>query len=288
MKTVSRTLDWSKLGLGTGTLASLGRAASTAEADRLVSSMVELGIRVIDTADAYGSGDCEYLLGRVIRGRRDSVTLVTKAGYRYSNLKGPLRCLNQIVKKLKQRFGPGQCFDPGYLEKCAEQSLTRLRAGHLDAFLLHNPAVSDIESGAVQAALQRIKDKGKAVAVGICSNNLRVLERAAMMEGIDVVQTPAALDLASQLRPLWQCFHDRGIHIIGNHVFNPACLSRPGIRHEQLMRASAALMPAPATILCGTRKPSHLAQSNSWARAPLAEDEALALAASLASPPAEA
>jgi aryl-alcohol dehydrogenase-like predicted oxidoreductase len=267
-------------------MASLGRAISIRQADSLISRMVELGIRVIDTADAYGSGDCEYLLGKVLQGRREHFTLATKAGYCHSNLKGPLRCLNQFVKKLKQRTGPRHCFEAGYLTRCVEQSLERLRTDHLEAFLLHNPALHDIQSDATLDVLQRIKASGKTLAVGICSSNMRVLEEAVHMAGIDVVQTPASLDLAKSMSALWKAFNDRGVHIIGNHVYNPACLSRPEATHELLMRASASLIPASATILCGTRNPSHLAQSNLWAESPLNEDEARALAESFRSPSA--
>jgi aryl-alcohol dehydrogenase-like predicted oxidoreductase len=276
--------QWTKVGLGTGTLASLGRAISTSQADRLISSMADLGIRVIDTADAYGSGDCEHLLGKVLPGRRENFTLATKAGYRHANLKGPFRCLNQFFKKLKQRTGPSQCFDAEYLTMCVEQSLERLKTDYLDAFLLHNPSLHDIQEDVTLSVLQRIKSTGKALTVGISSSDLRVLTEAVRMEGIDVVQTPASLDLAERLSPIWKAFHGQGIHIIGNHVFNPACLSRPGASHEPLMRASAALLPASATILCGTRNPSHLAQSNLWAQSPMGEDEARSLAEGFASP----
>jgi aryl-alcohol dehydrogenase-like predicted oxidoreductase len=272
------TPHWTKLGLGTGTMASLGRAISTSQADRLISTMVELGIRVIDTADAYGSGDCEYLLGKVLHGRREHFTLATKAGYRHSNLKGPLRYLNQFGKKLKQRTGPSQCFDADYLTKCVEASLFRLKTDYLDAFLLHNPSHDVLLADATLEVLQRIKLTGKALTVGICSSDMRVLTHASTMEGIDVVQTPASLDLANRMSPLWKQFLKRGIHIIGNHVYNPACLSQMGSTHEMLMRGSAAIMPNSATILCGTRHTKHLAQSNLWAHSPISNDEGRALA----------
>ena len=274
----SQPLQWSKLGLGTGTMASLGRAISVSQADLLVSTMADLGIKVIDTADAYGSGDCEYLLGRVLHGRRDQFILTTKAGYRHSNLKGPLRCLNQFAKKLKQRTGPSQCFAGAYLISCVEESLFRLKTDYLDAFLLHNPSLHDIQADATLNVLQRIRLSGKALSVGICSNDMRVLTYASTMEGVDVVQTPASLDIANRMSPLWEQFLKRGIHIIGNHIYNPACLSQMGFTHDVLMRGSAALIPSCATILCGTRHTKHLTQSNLWAHSPMSNDEARALA----------
>jgi hypothetical protein len=76
------------------------------------------------------------------------------------------------------------------------------------------------------------------------------------------------------MRPLWRECEARRIHVIGNHVFDPAGLGLPGMTHEKLMRGSSTLLPGHATILCGTRNPSHLRQANEWAHHPLSEADA--------------
>lgn len=275
--------EWSKLGLGTGTLASLGRATPVSEVHGLLESMIDLGMTVIDTADSYGSGDCECLLGKVIRGRRESFTLVTKAGYRLSNLRGPLRPLNQFVKKGLQRLGHRQLFDPGYLGKCLEHSLSRLGMEQVDAFLLHDPPLAAVsDDSVIQACVDLIKS-GKTTLTGISSGDPEVLKRAIESEAFGVIQTPANLKAAAAMQPIWRECEARRIHVIGNHIFDPACLHLPGMTHEQLMRGSSALLPGNSTILCGTRNPAHLRQANEWANHPLSASEAEHLAQMLAS-----
>jgi aryl-alcohol dehydrogenase-like predicted oxidoreductase len=264
---------WSKLGFGTGTLASLGRAAAASEVEILLETMLGIGATVIDTADSYGSGDCEYLLGKVLRGRRESFTLVTKAGYRLSNLRGPLRPLNQFVKKGIQRLGYRQHFESSYLRKCLDHSLSRLGMEQVDAFLLHDPPLESVrDESVIQTCVDLIKS-GKTNLTGISSGDLEVL-RSAIESGVfRVIQTPASLKSAVALRPIWQECESRGIHVIGNHVFDPACLDFPGMTHEKLMRGSSALLPKSSTILCGTRNSAHLHQANEWAKNPFSKTE---------------
>lgn len=264
-----------RLGLGTGTLASLGRSASLAEVGRLLDAMESHGLRIIDTADSYGSGDCERLLGRALRGRKHGFQVITKAGYRHANLPGPLRHFNQFAKKIMQKTGARQRFDAGYLESCAAESLKRLGVDHVHAFLLHDPTLEAVQLPSTAQSLQRIKQQGKATATGISSGDPAVLD-AALQAGIcDVVECPAHLRVAADLLGIWDhCARD-GIHVIGNHVYAPDCLSLPGEDHESLMRASAALLPRDATILCGTRNPGHLLQSLQWAQNPMDRDEAV-------------
>jgi aryl-alcohol dehydrogenase-like predicted oxidoreductase len=236
--------------------------------------MTGIGMTVIDTADSYGSGDCECLLGKVLRGRRESFTLVTKAGYRHSNLRGPLRPLNQFVKKGLQRLGYRQLFESGYLRNCLEQSLSRLGVGQIDAFLLHDPPLAVVNDDSVIRTCVDMSKSGKTTLTGISSGDPEVLKRALDSGAFGVIQTPANLKAAAVMRPLWLECESRGIHVIGNHVFDPACLDLAGMTHEKLMRGSSALLPVQSTILSGTRNPAHLRQANEWANNPLSKAEA--------------
>lgn len=271
------SVSWPKLGLGTGTLASLGRASSLAEVEKLIGVMVGAGITLIDTADSYGSGDCEILLGKAMKVRRQEFSVVSKAGYRLSNLPGPFRPLNQFIKKAKQRIGCKSCHEPDYLVRCLEDSLRRLRTDHVDAFLLHDPPLEAI-SQAVIGACEGMRQSGKALLTGISSDNPAVLHAAISSGAFDVIQTPASLEVAAEMRPIWEGCKSAEIHVIANHVFAPGCLTHPEMNHETLMRASVALLPPTATILCGTRNHSHLVEAARWATDPLPEAEAMRLA----------
>jgi pyridoxine 4-dehydrogenase len=270
--------SWSKLGLGTGTLASLGRAATLSTVNLLLNGMAECGANVIDTADSYGSGDCEILLGKALSGRRTSFKLVTKAGYRLSNLGGPLRPLNQFIKKGLHRLGHGRDFRPAYLAKCLDDSLQRLRTERVDAFLLHDIPLEAVTDPEIHELCRRLKQSGKTARVGLSSDNHQII-RAAIGAGVfDVIQTPANLLAAMDLQLVWEECDVHGIQVVGNHVFSPATLAQPGMSRETIMRACAALMPASATILCGTRNQSHFTETFQWASDPLSHEEARALA----------
>lgn len=267
------TRVWSRTGLGTGNLASFGRAASQPEIAKLLHSMLDSGVSVIDTADTYGSGDCERLLGRSLKGIRDSFVLITKAGYRLCNLPPPLTPLNQFLKKGIHRMGHRQLFETTYIKKCIDHSLARLRVQQVDAFLLHDPPMAAVsDDDVIQTCVDLIKS-GKAALTGISSGDSEVIRKAISSGAFGVIQTPASLKAAAVMRPLWLECEVRGIHVIGNHVFDPACLGFPGMTHEKLMRGSSALLPASSTILCGTRNPAHLRQADEWVMTPLAKAE---------------
>lgn len=240
--------------------------------------MLEHGLRTIDTADTYGSGDCERLLGKVLRGRQQAFTLITKAGYRHSNLPGPLRPLNQFAKKGLQILGLRQLFTPAYLSKCLDHSLQRLGADSVDAFLLHDPPLEIVKNEEVMRLFDSLKRAGKTRTTGVSSGDPEVLNAAISAGVFEVIQTPASLKVATAIRSLWRECESRRIQVIGGHIFAPSCFGTPGVTHETLMRGSAALLPESAVILCGTRKPSHLKQTLDWALSPLPEDEAERLA----------
>jgi pyridoxine 4-dehydrogenase len=281
-KTSSESI-WGRLGLGTGTLASLGRAAPLAEVISLLDAMEQLGIRTIDTADSYGSGDCEYLLSKALAGRRESFRIITKAGHRHGNLRGALRPLNQFIKKALNRAGLRQCFEIPYLTRCLDESLRRLKTERVEAFLLHDPPASVIASTSVSEFFALIKQQGKAAVTGVSSCDPEVLRIAVECGFCDMIENQANLRTAPTVSPIWKSCMERGIHVVGNYVYDPYCLRLPLMRYELLMRASAALLPADATILCGTRNPAHLRQSWKWSHDPLPHDEALRLCAIAAS-----
>jgi pyridoxine 4-dehydrogenase len=265
----SPRISWSRLGLGTGTLASLGRASSIEDVEKLLASMLENGVSVIDTADTYGSGACERLLGRALRQKQDSFTLVTKAGYCHGDLPLPLRPLNPFLKKALQRIGRQQRFEPAYIAKCLERSLSRLGVDQVSAFMLHDATMEAITNDRLLSVLENLKNSGKTQAVGVSTGEPEVLQHALSTGIFEVVQTPASLRYVTKLQAIWRQCEAADIHVIGNHIFDPLCFRHPGMSHEMLMRASAAIMPPGATILCGTRNSSHLAQSKDWAVSPM-------------------
>lgn len=209
-------IRFSRLGLGTGMLASWRGGLSLADADRLIAAASDHGLQLIDTADSYASGECERLLGRLLQGRRNAFQLMTKAGYATADLPGPLHRLNPIAKKVLHRFGQPQNFDPGYLKKALEKSLRRLRCESVDVFLLHDPPSASLANGKVFETLDAIRQLGMAKMVGVSSGEEDTLVLALKWPGCEVIQTPLVAEggLAKALLTPSAA----GMKIILNHV----------------------------------------------------------------------
>lgn len=131
------------LGQGTWQIAESGAARGEAiEALRLG---VDLGMTVIDTAEMYGEGAVEEIVGEAVQGRRDQVFLVTK-------------CYPQNASRKRMA------------EACA-RSLRRLRTDRVDLYLLHWPGSVPLDE-TIDSFL-RLKDEGKILDYGISNFDAR-------------------------------------------------------------------------------------------------------------------
>lgn len=260
---------WSKIGLGTGRLASIGRGTTAADVHRIVSWMCECGATVIDTADSYTSGRSEELLGQALRGRRNSFVLVTKSGYRYGDLPSPFRQLNPFVKKIHQKLNRASCHDASYLVHHLNRSLQRLQTDHVDCFLLHDPPLDAVIDPAVQDNLQAARKAGKALHIGVSSGEASVLEAAIDAKCYTVIQSPGNPVTVPLLAPIWSKAGREQIHTMANHVFfsgtNKSLPLPEGMSaHEYLMRYISGHF-ANGTILVGTKNEQHFKEAISWA-----------------------
>jgi aryl-alcohol dehydrogenase (NADP+) len=106
---------------GLGTMAFAAPSAGADECVAIVHAALDRGIDVIDTADAYGDGVAEELVGRALVGRRDEVVLATKVGL---PMKTPVE---------------GKGLSASWIATACEQSLRRLGTDHIDLYQLHRP-----------------------------------------------------------------------------------------------------------------------------------------------------
>ncbi|CAN5346002.1 aldo/keto reductase [soil metagenome] len=114
-----------------------------------VNKAIELGLNFFDTADVYGWGHSEELLGKALRGKRDRVVIATKVGADFYQ-------------------GTGfQTFTPDYIRFALEKSLTRLNTDYIDVYQLHNPPMKLISKEETYAALRELKKEGKIRAFGV-------------------------------------------------------------------------------------------------------------------------
>jgi diketogulonate reductase-like aldo/keto reductase len=117
---------------------------------------LDAGLALIDTAEVYGAGEVERIVGRALAGRRQSVYLVTKVA---------------------PRLGPPSA----YTEACAA-SLRRLGTDYVDLYLLHwNDPACPIE--VALEALERLRRQGKILDFGVSNFGVQALEHAVRLAG---------------------------------------------------------------------------------------------------------
>jgi len=138
-RTLGRTgLDVSSLVLGAMNFGPIGRT-SAEESSAIVSAALDAGVNLVDTADVYGNGESEEIVGKAIAGRRDEVVLATKAG-------------------LPMGTGPNQQGSSRHwLTTALDGSLRRLGVDHVDLYQVHrwDPRTSDEETLAALTGLQQ-------------------------------------------------------------------------------------------------------------------------------------
>ncbi len=146
----------SEIGFGAWTIATdwwgkLDRGESLS----LLQRALGLGITFFDTADTYGKGYSEELIGEAIRGRRGDVTIGTKFGYDIYSGPEP--------KGHQERV---QNWDPAYIRHALEESLRRLGTDYVDLYQLHNPRIGTVRDDAVFEQMERFVGEGKVRAYG--------------------------------------------------------------------------------------------------------------------------
>ena len=146
------------------------------ESIRVIHQFLDRGGDFLDTADMYGNGRNEELVGRAIAGRRQDVVLATKFG----NVRGP-----------KGEF-LGIRGDPAYVRTCCEASLRRLKVDVIDLYYQHrvDPQVPIEDTIGAMADLVR---QGKVRHLGLSEAAPATIRRAAKVHPIAALQTEYSL-----------------------------------------------------------------------------------------------
>lgn len=126
------------------------------------------GVNCFDTADIYGEGHSEILIGKFLKGKpRDKIFLATKAGWDFYPAGSKTFPWGAEIPGKDHRAVHRKNFDPAHLRFACDQSLKRLGVGTIDLYQLHNPSSEQIRRGEAVGALERLKKEGKIRFIGI-------------------------------------------------------------------------------------------------------------------------
>ena len=171
-----RDLTVSALGLGCMGMSEFYGDADEAESVRTIHRALDLGITFLDTADMYGVGRNEELVGRAIRGRRDEVVLATKFG----NMRGESGEFLGISGR------------PEYVRQACDASLKRLGVDHIDLYYQHrvdpNTPIED-----TVGAMAELVQAGKVRYLGLSEASAATIRRADAVHPITALQTEYSL-----------------------------------------------------------------------------------------------
>jgi aryl-alcohol dehydrogenase-like predicted oxidoreductase len=163
-------------GLGCMSMSSVYGAADWDESVATIRRALDLGVTLIDTANAYGTGHNEVLVGRAIAGRRDEVQVATKVGMDLTTGRGRVVIRN----------------DPGYIKAAADASLLRLGTEVIDLYYLHrvDPEVPLADS---VGALAELVQEGKVRHIGLSEVTGEQLRAAHEVHAVAAVQSEYSL-----------------------------------------------------------------------------------------------
>jgi aryl-alcohol dehydrogenase-like predicted oxidoreductase len=148
------------------------------ESIRAIRRALDLGVTLFDTADVYGCGHSERVLGKALAGRRDDVVIVTKVGNRFDE---------------QTRTGGGNDVSPAYLRSACDASLRRLGTDRIDVYLIHDGIATPEDVPAVVEALEDLVAAGKLRWYGSSMSDPAIVR--AMADGPHMVAVQHELNL---------------------------------------------------------------------------------------------
>jgi aryl-alcohol dehydrogenase-like predicted oxidoreductase len=167
----------SRMGLGCMGMSEFYGATDDAQSMQTLETAFANGVTLFDTADSYGAGHNEELLGRFLRGKRDRVVIASKFGL--------VRAKGSYERRVDN--------SPVYIRQACEASLTRLGVEHIDLYYMHRLNLAQTALEESVGALGELVRQGKIGAIGLCEVSPDTLRHAAAIHPIAAVQSEYSL-----------------------------------------------------------------------------------------------
>ena len=163
--------------VGLGCMVMAGDYGPVGEADAIATMhrALDIGVNLFDTANVYGKGSNEILVGKGLKRHRDRCVLATKFG--------------SVHKPDGTR---GQNGRAAYVPQACDESLQRLGVDHIDLYYLHRPD-PEVEIEETVGAMARLIDIGKVRHIGLSEVSVETLRRAHAIHPISALQSEYSL-----------------------------------------------------------------------------------------------
>ena len=165
-------LELSVIGLGTWVFGGRWGGAEDDSSLAACHAAIDAGVNWIDTADIYGQGRAERIVGRALRERREEIVVATKGG---------------VAWETDPAFRIWREASANYLKMACDRSLQALGLDHIDLYQVHWP-VGGVPAEETIGALLELRDAGKIRAIGVSNYHLPDLEAAGAVAQIDSYQ----------------------------------------------------------------------------------------------------
>ena len=200
------------------------------DAQALVRHAFDAGITTFDTAEAYGNGRSEVILGRALQGHRDEVVIITKTGY----LPG--------IDGAQMLYAEGgqpqpQDYSAASIRRACELSLRRLESTYIDVYLLHDPPMHVVQHEGPFEELQRLQAAGKIRWWGV-SAQPPVAAEAIRRWGAQVVETPFNAVNPEAARDVFPVAQEHGAAVLARSPFASGLLLLSQAEAEQHLPAT--------------------------------------------------